>query len=40
MFLDGGIKMISIKNVTKKFGDFKAVDGLTLDILSGEIFGF
>ncbi|HHU27818.1 TPA: ABC transporter ATP-binding protein [bacterium] len=32
--------MISIKNVTKKFGDFKAVDGLTLDILSGEIFGF
>jgi ABC-2 type transport system ATP-binding protein len=40
VFLDGGIKMISIKNVTKKFGDFKAVDGLTLDILSGEIFGF
>lgn len=32
--------MISIKNVTKKFGDFKAVDDLTVDILSGEIFGF
>ncbi len=32
--------MISIKQVTKKFGDFKAVDDLTVDILSGEIFGF
>lgn len=32
--------MISIKNVTKKYGDFKAVDNLNLEINDGEIFGF
>lgn len=30
---------IKIENLVKKFGDIKAVDGLTLDISEGEIFG-
>ncbi len=32
--------MIKIQNLTKKFGDYKAVDALNLDIAPGEIFGF
>ncbi|MCR4819774.1 MAG: ABC transporter ATP-binding protein [Elusimicrobiales bacterium] len=32
--------MINISNLTKTFGDFKAVDGLSLHIKPGEIFGF
>ena len=32
--------MINIINLTKTFGDFKAVDGLNLHIKPGEIFGF
>ena len=32
--------MIKIQNLTKQFGNFKAVDGLSLDIKPGEIFGF
>ena len=32
--------MINIKNVTKKYGDKKAVDDLTIEIRDGEIFGF
>jgi ABC-2 type transport system ATP-binding protein len=32
--------MIELKNVTKKFGDFVAVDGLTVTIKPGEFFGF
>lgn len=31
---------ISIKNLTKKFGDFTAVDNLSFDIPKGKIFGF
>jgi len=31
---------IEIKNLTKKFGDFKAVDDLSLTVEEGEIFGF
>ncbi|WP_166966203.1 ABC transporter ATP-binding protein [Yeosuana marina] len=31
--------IISLKNLTKKYGDFKAVDCLTLQIQKGEIFG-
>lgn len=31
---------IRLENVTKKFGEFVAVDRLTLSIRSGEIFGF
>lgn len=32
--------MISLRNVTKKFGSFTAVDNLSLEIPSGEFFGF
>jgi len=32
-------KAVEIKNFTKKFGGFTAVDNLTLDIYEGEIFG-
>ncbi len=32
--------MIEIHNLTKSFGGFKAVDGLTLKVEPGEIFGF
>lgn len=31
---------ISVKNLTKKFGDFTAVDGINFEIKKGEIFGF
>ena len=33
-------KAIICKNLTKKFGDFKAVDQITFDVEQGEIFGF
>ena len=32
--------MIQIKNVTRKFGDFTAVDNISLEISKGEIFAF
>jgi ABC-2 type transport system ATP-binding protein len=32
--------MIQIQNLTKKFGDFTAVDHLTLKVNAGEFFGF
>jgi ABC-2 type transport system ATP-binding protein len=32
--------MINTDNLTKKFGDMTAVDGLTLDIPEGQVFGF
>jgi ABC-2 type transport system ATP-binding protein len=32
--------MIRLENLTKKFGDFVAVDNLTLEVKSGEFFGF
>lgn len=32
--------VISVKNLTKKFGDFTAVDGISFDVQKGEIFGF
>ena len=31
---------ISVKELTKKFGDFTAVDGSNLQLMKGEIFGF
>jgi ABC-type uncharacterized transport system ATPase subunit len=31
---------ISVKNLTKKFGDFTAVDNISFDIPRGKIFGF
>src|SRR5713226_5117566 len=32
--------MIEIRNLTKRFGDFVAVDKVSLDVARGEIFGF
>ncbi|NOZ34935.1 MAG: ABC transporter ATP-binding protein [Chlorobi bacterium] len=32
--------IISVKNLTKKFGDFTANDNLNFDVKKGEIFGF
>lgn len=32
--------MIRVKNLIKKFGDFTAVDNISFDVKSGEIFGF
>ena len=31
---------IEIHNLTKKFGDFTAVDDISFDVRKGEIFGF
>src|SRR5580765_470264 len=33
-------KAIVCKDLTKKFGDFKAVDHISFDVGQGEIFGF
>lgn len=33
-------KVITCKNLTKQFGDFKAVDNISFDVEKGEIFGF
>lgn len=33
-------KAITCKNLTKQFGDFKAVDSISFDVEQGEIFGF
>ncbi len=32
--------VIEVKNLTKKFGDFTAVDAITFEVEEGEIFGF
>lgn len=34
------MKVISVKNLTKRFGSFTAVDQITFDVDQGEIFGF
>ncbi|HEV2483813.1 MAG TPA: ABC transporter ATP-binding protein [Puia sp.] len=31
--------IISVKNLTKKYGDFQAVKGISFDVMEGEIFG-
>src|ERR1700722_2661487 len=36
----GNEKVITAKELTKRFGDFTAVDKITLDVEKGEIFGF
>ena len=32
--------VISVRNLTKKFGEFTAVDNISFDVEKGEIFGF
>lgn len=34
------MNVLEIKNLTKKFGDFIAVDNMSLSVVEGEIFGF
>src|SRR5689334_15376902 len=34
------MKAISVQNLTKRFGSFTAVDTISFDVESGEIFGF
>jgi len=31
---------IAVKDLTRKFGDFTAVDHITFDVNAGEVFGF
>ena len=31
--------MISIKNITKRFGEFEAVKDLSIEVKNGEIYG-
>lgn len=40
MTSDEAQKAISIDNLTKRFGDFVAVDGISFDVPKGQIFGF
>ena len=35
-----GTNVIQVKNLTKKFGDFIAVNAITFEVKKGEIFGF
>jgi ABC-2 type transport system ATP-binding protein len=37
---DNQEKIIEVKNLVKRFGDFTANDNLTFDVYKGEIFGF
>ncbi len=37
--LKQGDAMIKVENLTKKFGDFTALDGISFDVKTGEIFG-
>ena len=32
--------IIEARNLTKQFGDFKAVDAISFEVSKGEIFGF
>jgi ABC-2 type transport system ATP-binding protein len=32
--------IVTVKNLVKAFGDFRAVDGISFDVYPGEIFGF
>jgi len=34
------MKAIEVKNLTKRFGSFTAVDAISFDVAQGEIFGF
>lgn len=38
--MNAGANIISVENLTKKFGTFTAVDAITFQVRKGEIFGF
>ena len=38
--MDAACNVIEIRNLTKRFGSFTAVDGISFDVRRGEIFGF
>ena len=38
--MDSGQNVIEIRNLTKRFGSFTAVDNISFDVRRGEIFGF
>ena len=38
--MNGGIRSVEITDLVKRFGDFTAVDRVSLDVARGEIFGF
>lgn len=38
--LRGGTPSVSVKDLTRRFGDFVAVNGVSLEVQKGEIFGF
>ena len=38
--VDDGRKAIEVRNLTRRFGGFVAVDGVSFDVRRGEIFGF
>ena len=38
--MDTELNVIEIRNLTKKFGNFTAVDNISFDVRRGEIFGF
>ncbi len=37
---DGGVPAVSVRNLSKRFGDRLAVDDVSFDVARGEIFGF
>ena len=37
---DGGVPALSVRHLSKRFGDRVAVDDITFDVARGEIFGF
>ena len=38
--METGVNVIEIRNLTKKFGNFTAVDNISFNVRRGEIFGF
>ena len=40
LFLRGGNKMIEVINLTKRYGDKKAVDNISFKAEDGEVLGF
>jgi ABC-2 type transport system ATP-binding protein len=38
--MSGGALAIEVRDLTRRFGDFTAVDSITVDVREGEVFGF